>query len=70
MSLYRTADTVHVKAFKTNSPEHLETLINSWISENTNSQIVDIVYSSHHGTDADVYTALVIHANKIFEEQM
>ena len=70
MSPYRTADTVSVKGFKANAPEQLETLLNSWISENTNRQIIDILYSSHQGSNGDTYTALVSHVEKIFEEQM
>ena len=70
MSPYRTADTVSVKIFKSNEPEQLETLLNSWISENTNLKVIDILYSSHQSNNGSIYTALIRYAEKIFEEQM
>lgn len=71
MVTYQSGDEILVKIFKSPSPENLEDLINSWISENTNRYVVDIVYSSHHSINSgDVYTALMTHINKVAEEEM
>lgn len=70
MSPYRMADTVSIKIFKSNAPEHLETMLNNWISENTNRKIIDIVYNSHHSDNRDIYTALISYTEKMLEQQM